>query len=282
MTDFPLVSVLVPIYQTEIFIERCARSVFEQTYKNLEYVFVDDGTTDNSICTLQRVIDDYPERKGHCKIIKHVRNQGLAATRNTAIANCHGDFVCHVDSDDWIEPNAVQLLVEKQHETGADIVYTRGNFLHTDKTVKIDCKGWSSDRDSLLETFLQDKATICVWSKLIRKSLYTDYDVRCDEQGSYYEDYQTLARLIYYSRSIACLNAYIYHYDRSNSGSIVSNFPNSLLIQRQGLRSIKVVCDFFRDKESHYYELSMRFYWHYILRILKTNCLYCIKKIKVA
>lgn len=128
MAVLPLVSVLVPIYQTEDFMERCARSVFEQTYKNLEYVFVDDGSTDNSICTLQRVLDDYPERKSHCKIIKHLQNKGLAAARNTAIANCHGDFVCHVDSDDWIEPYAIQSLVNKQYETGADFVYTRGYF----------------------------------------------------------------------------------------------------------------------------------------------------------
>lgn len=267
----PLVSILVPVYNVEAYIERCARSTFEQTYQNLEYVFVDDASPDSSIAVLQRVITAYPERRHSIKILHHENNKGLATARNTAVAACHGDFVIHVDSDDWLEPEAVELLVSRQQETDADIVYTRGNYLENHGSVKIDCRDWSTDRRTLLINLLQDNATICIWSKLIRRSLYIDYHIRCDERGGYYEDYQALSQLVYYARTIACLDAYIYHYDRANPNSIVTNALNSIEIQKQGLRSIQCVYDFFQANDPRYLEHVKKFQTSFIQRYPQHN-----------
>ena len=116
------VSILIPVYGVEKYIERCARSIFEQTYQNLDIVFVDDCTPDKSIEILRRVLDDYPERKAQTRIIRHEHNQGLAAARNTAVAAATGTFLTHVDSDDWLELDAVEELVKKQVETGVAFV----------------------------------------------------------------------------------------------------------------------------------------------------------------
>ena len=104
------VSILVPIYGVEQFIERCARSLFEQTYQNLEYVFVNDCTPDKSIEILTRIIEYYPKRFNSIRIISHEKNRGIAASRNTAYDNATGEFVTIVDSDDWLELNAIELL----------------------------------------------------------------------------------------------------------------------------------------------------------------------------
>ena len=106
-------SILVPVYGVEKYIERCARSIFEQTYHNLDIVFVDDCTPDKSIDLLQRVLEDYPKRKAQTRIIRHAHNRGLSAARNTAVAAAIGTFLTHVDSDDWIELNAVEVLVSE-------------------------------------------------------------------------------------------------------------------------------------------------------------------------
>ena len=90
--ESPLVSILVPIYNVEPYIERCARSLFEQTYDNLEFVFVDDCTPDKSIQILETVITDYPNRAKQTRIIQHDHNRGLSATRNTLIYNSTGEF----------------------------------------------------------------------------------------------------------------------------------------------------------------------------------------------
>ena len=270
-TNYPLVSILVPVFQVEKYIERCAESVFAQTYNNCEFIFVDDGCTDSSIVLLEKIIDKYPCHKDKIIIKHHQQNRGLAATRNTAIESCHGEFVTHVDSDDWIEPNAIELLVKEQQESGADFIFTHGFYLHKDNTIKVNCKGWLPEKDSLLANLLQDNATISIWSKLIKKSLYTDNNIKCDERGSYYEDFQVLPRLIYLSKKIASINCFIYHYERTNSNSIVANIPHSLYIQKQGLLSILIVCDFFKDKEQYYYNLVNNFRIRYLYRMLNIN-----------
>lgn len=267
----PLVSILVPVYNVEPYIERCARSIFGQTYTNLEFVFIDDGCTDSSITILEKVIGEYPCLQEKVIIIHHPHNKGLAAARNTAVSSCHGDFVCHVDSDDWIEPDAIEALVRRHQETEADIIYTSGYYKHEKEPRKIDCHGWSNDKEALLTNILQDKATICMWSKLIKKSLYTDNDITCDERGSFYEDFQALTHLVYYSQSIACLDANIYHYNRLNPISFVSNLSHDIGLQRQGLVSIQVVCDFFQDKEKIYHTLVKQFCLYYLYKVLNAN-----------
>ena len=102
------ISILVPIYGVEHYIERCARSLFEQTYPDIEYVFVDDCSSDQSIAVLEKVMEDYPLRKPHVKIIHHERNKGLSAARNTALEASAGDYVMHVDSDDYIEKTLIK------------------------------------------------------------------------------------------------------------------------------------------------------------------------------
>ena len=92
-----LISILVPVYGVEDYIERCARSLFEQTYQNLEFIFVDDCTPDRSIDILETTIKDYPNRLSQLRIIRHNKRKGIAATRNTAINAANGLFICHID-----------------------------------------------------------------------------------------------------------------------------------------------------------------------------------------
>lgn len=270
--SYPLVSVLVPVYNVEAYINRCVRSILEQSYDHLECIFIDDGCSDASIAILENIINEYPCRKEKCIIVHHPKNKGLAAARNTAMSSCHGDFIFHVDSDDWIEPNAITDLVKRQQATGADIVYTSGYYKYSNnEDIIIDCDGWSTDKKTVLLNILQDKAAICVWSKLIRKTLYTDHGIRCDEKGSFYEDYQVLPRLVYYSKILASLDECIYHYNRSNPKSFVTNLTKSLEIQKQGLLSVQTVLDFFRGKEQCYFDLAYSFYLYYIYKMVNAN-----------
>ena len=128
-----MVSILVPVYGVEKYIEKCAVSLFEQTCNDIEYVFVDDCSPDNSIGILEEVRKRYPERD-KVKIIRHDRNRGLAAARKTALMASVGDYVIHVDSDDWVSPDMVATLAEQAMKTGADLV--DGNYYHaTDSRV---------------------------------------------------------------------------------------------------------------------------------------------------
>lgn len=106
----PKVSVIIPVYGVEKYIERCARSLFEQTLEDMEFIFVDDSTRDNSIDILLEVINEYPQRKNQIKILTHEVNKGLPAARQTGIKAAKGDYIAHCDSDDWVTPNAYQEM----------------------------------------------------------------------------------------------------------------------------------------------------------------------------
>ncbi len=99
----PKVSVIIPVYGVEKYIERCARSLFEQTLDDIEYLFIDDCTPDKSIEMLKQVLEDYPHRKPQVVIHRMEQNSGQAAVRKWGMQNAIGDYVIHCDSDDWVE-----------------------------------------------------------------------------------------------------------------------------------------------------------------------------------
>ena len=115
MTELnPKVSILVPVYGVEKYIERCARSLFEQTYKNIEFIFINDCTKDNSIKVLEDTLKDYSTIGENVIIVEHEYNKGLAGARNTGVSNASGEFILWVDSDDSIDRSAVEKLIKVQ------------------------------------------------------------------------------------------------------------------------------------------------------------------------
>lgn len=249
----PLVSILVPVFNVEPYIERCARSLFEQTYHNLEYIFCDDCSTDASIHILESVMKDYPQRLEQIRIIHHERNRGSAAARNTLIDNCKGDFCFWVDSDDWVDTNAIEQLVMKQREKDADIVTYRAVAHYANGEVKEYFDGgWDLNREALLEMILKGKRGASVCRRLIRRCLYADYHIRCIEGVNGRDDFQLIIPLVYYSRKVDGINAFMYHYRREIPHSITYDYMNNLTYQIQSMTSRLAMRDFFAGKDDHY------------------------------
>ena len=118
------VSVCIPVYGAEKYIERCARSLFEQTMQDgLELVFVNDCTPDKSIEILERVLTEYPHRKEQTKIINLPDNGGVGRARHIAIENCNGEYIIHCDPDDWVELDIYEKMYNAAKENDADMVY---------------------------------------------------------------------------------------------------------------------------------------------------------------
>ena len=112
-----LVSIVLPIYNVEKYLNRCLESVVNQTYKNLEIILVDDGSTDG--CTA--ICDDWAKRDERIMVI-HKQNAGLGMARNTGIENATGDFICFYDSDDYIEIETIQKCVDVLEKNKAELV----------------------------------------------------------------------------------------------------------------------------------------------------------------
>lgn len=256
------VSILVPVYRVEAYIERCARSLFEQTYANIEYVFVDDCSPDNCIEVLKDVMAQYPERANNVRILRHEKNRGLAVARNTALDNATGEFVCVVDSDDWLELDAIELLVGKQVETDTDIVTGNAHMYYEDGVKDLVEKKYADKNQMLLqqlkETWTMDTF---IWGRIYRRSLYEDNHIRCMEGANYAEDRYQVVRLAYFAKSFAAVDAFVYNYEKRNDTSITKlqkeNINAYLRNQYQHLQNWIGIRNFFSDKERPYYQLAV-------------------------
>ena len=122
----PLVSIGIPVYNVEPYIEKCLLSVLTQTYQNLEILVVDDLGKDQSMQIVERLQRTHP-KGGLIKVIRHPQNKGLGEARNTSIFNAQGEYLCFVDSDDYIEPETIEVLLKEalEHDTDAVLASSR-------------------------------------------------------------------------------------------------------------------------------------------------------------
>lgn len=254
------VSVLVSVYCVEQYIERCVRSLFEQTYSNLEYVFVDDCSPDNSMSILERVMKDYPDRETSVKMVRHEMNRGLAAARNTAFDHATGEFVCVVDGDDWMELDGIERMVDEQVVTSADVVW--GNALAHTKEGEI---MMSEPKYKNLEEwrmcyfrFTRDYVMVN-WRRIIRRSLLEKYHIRHEEGLHIGDDKQLLPLIAYYAESFSSIDAVVYHYERRNPQANTYKYVNGgydLLAFTREVESMRQVIRFLADKEPPYLEAA--------------------------
>lgn len=250
-----LVSICVPVYGVEKYIERCAVSLFEQNYPYIEYIFVDDCTPDNSITILNDVIERYPNRKPNVHIICHDKNRGLAAARNTAVDAVKTDFLIHVDSDDWVDKNLVKELVLMQKKNNADIVTADAIAYYPNKKKAFKVLRTTNAKELTLNTIWGTLRTQ-VWGRLIRKKLYTDNNIRVVEGCNLAEDYQVMPKLIYFAQKVEWTDKAYYHYIGLNPSNYTNNF--SLKNYEQSIQSFQIVYDFFSDKGFEYVDMCRK------------------------
>jgi len=239
------VSILVPVYGVERFIERCARSLFEQTYENLEYVFVDDCSPDESIDILKTVMGKYPNRIDSVKIIHNTKNTGVGEVRNIAVNKSSGDFVFYVDSDDYIEKDAVEKCVRKQIETEADIVVYEFVEEYKNKSILNRVAHFESAHDFCVAQLARE-THISLCGEMIRRSLYVDNDIKIRGGCNFSEDYQMASQLSFYAKKIAFVNEPLYHYDKTNEQSYTSSFNERNWDMND--RTNDILWSFFKDK----------------------------------
>lgn len=216
------ISIAVPVYGVEKYIGRCARSLFEQTYRDIEYVFVDDCTPDRSIDVLLQVVEEYPDRKNAVRIIRNDVNKGLAATRRIAISSCTGVFIYNVDSDDYIEHSTISEMVQKQNETDADIVSCHVYINDCQETNVFITPNYACTREMLVDLLSKDTRHE-LWRYLLRKKLFEHKDIWTPEGLNVGEDWVMMSKLAYYAKSIALVDKYLYHYNDTNSASYMHN-----------------------------------------------------------
>lgn len=242
------VSIIAPVYGVERFIADFADSAFLQTYPHIEFIFVNDGTKDRSIEVLKSVIDEkYSHLRDHIRIIDK-QNGGLPAARQTGLEQATGDYVWHVDPDDWLEPDAVESIVGRIEETGADVVYFNLVKEYQGKS-KVKRDRWHAEnaQAEYVWDMFNHKSFGSVCNKCIKRSLYDNERVIFAEY-SYAEDTFLSSQLVGYSKCISFLDKPLYHYRKTN--------PNAITRQNLKKRHREYALNFMRLYD-HYRDLPL-------------------------
>ena len=220
MTNEPLISVIVPVYNVDEFLDACLQSIVDQSYPRLEILVVDDGSTDGS----GDKCDRWAERDERIRAI-HQPNGGLSSARNTALDAMSGDWVIMVDSDDVLHPDAASTLLDVIRREHADIVVGDYVVIYDDERPK-----WPADtashgtaygqHDALLAVFYQQGLTHSAWARIYRSSLFDGirYPV-----GQLYEDLAIIYPLLKKCDKVVKIDKVVYGY-RQRRNSILSHF----------------------------------------------------------
>jgi glycosyltransferase involved in cell wall biosynthesis len=219
----PKVSILVPVYKSSAYIEKCAESLLNQTFEDIEYIFVNDATPDDSIEKLKNIIEKYPNRKNKIRIIDHLSNRGSAATKNSAIDASNGDYLSFVDSDDYIEPEMIEVLYNKALEKNADVVVSNLIIEFDNKSFIFDDKIYDKPEDNFIHMMLHKQTSSSMCNKLVKSSLYKRIDCRVPDNLNYCEDWHIMTRIYFLANKIVKTNQAFYHYIQYNSGSITKS-----------------------------------------------------------
>lgn len=218
------VSVIIPVYGVEAYIEKCARSIFEQTYSNLEILFVNDCTPDNSIQIIKELLDKYPDRKKQVKILSQDKNRGVSAARQVGLETLSGDYCIQFDSDDYIAPTMIEELVQTAVREEADVVFCDYNLVKSNEIIHIHTNP-SLNHIQCVRQFLEGELYAFLWNKLIRVCFYKDYHIQFIEGLNMREDLSVMYRLLYFANKIAYIPKPLYFYVM-REGSISSTIMN--------------------------------------------------------
>ena len=265
MKNSILVSVIIPIYNAEKYLCKCVDSVLAQTYKNLEVILVDDASTDSS----GQICDQYASQDKRIRVI-HQQNGGVSVARNTGIKAAQGKYISFIDSDDWVAPTFIEILLntaEKNH-SAISVVGRYNVFPHTtqhrhmqikpnvEKVFSASQQNFSSEETLTLLFLCFD---VCVTSKLFPASIfkYILFPI-----GLTFEDSWILYRLFQHVSKIAVYNIPLYYYNLQNENSLSKGkFRQSMLdyfkvtddflVEAKTFKSTKILRQLQRDRISH-------------------------------
>lgn len=210
-----LVSIVIPVYQVEQYIDKCLMTVTQQTYSNLEIILVDDGSKDSS----PLICDKWAHKDQRIKVI-HKKNGGLSDARNVGLSMAIGDYVAFIDSDDWVSTSMIEKLVTSIEDTDADMavcqfvrVFSNGKV---QKNPLLGVRKQVFNRKNFLKYLLKDSAiTNHVWRKLYKRRIIPN---NVFPKGKTFEDIYAMPSIVEQCKKIVCIDDVEYFYRMNNEG----------------------------------------------------------------
>lgn len=231
-----LISVIVPVYNVEEFVKKCLDSLVRQSYKNLEIIVIDDGSTDNS----GRICDEFAEKEKNVKVF-HRKNGGLSDARNFGIKKAGGEIIAFVDSDDFVDEEYIGVMYGKMVQKDVDVVVCGYNFVKPKKDVL-------SGKNAVIKLLTEHgNIDIVAWNKLYRKSLFADNEIWFPK-GKKHEDTLTTYKVLSKARKVVYLDEVLYFYNE-RPGSITKTEKIEERLAMRELAAEEAVSYFKKDSD---------------------------------
>jgi glycosyltransferase involved in cell wall biosynthesis len=224
----PKVTVIVPVYNTEIYVECAIVSLMEQTLSDVEFIIIDDGSQDDSLNIIRNVISRYPHRREQTILLSRT-NSGVAAVRAEGMKLATGDYIIHLDSDDWVDLNWLELLYEKAICDDAEVVICNYRMIYRNKIVE-KSNSFSNDNIICIKNMLTGTMSSMNWDKLIKRSFLINNNIefKCDlDMG---EDFWFNLQVFKSVHRLSFINAALYNYNQINNNSLTKRFTNKSLM----------------------------------------------------
>ena len=210
----PKISVIVPIYNAENYLRRALDSLKAQSISDFEVIMIDDGSNDSS----GSICDQYCNQDSRFNVI-HKTNGGVSAARQTGLDAARGEYVIHVDADDWVEPNMLEELYKKAKETDADVVICDYYVNDSNNERYVTQCPSSLDAKTVLGELFQQLHGSC-WNKLAKRDCYSNYNIKFPEGLDFCEDLFSNVQIFCHNVTVSYLNKAFYHYFQNNASIV--------------------------------------------------------------
>lgn len=225
------ISVLIPVYNVEKYVERCLSSLFFNTLaKECEFIIVNDYSLDNSLSVIKDTLNKFSNLKGNVTLRSHDCNRGSAAARNTALLQAHGKYIICVDSDDWVEKDYLEKLYNEAEKTDADIVGCDYFREYPDRTERCINPLDENPRQALKDV-VSGKSLAFLWIKLFKRELFTENGITWTDGLDVTEDVIICSKLFSKAKMISYIDKPLYHYNMQNQESLTANLNEKKIDQ---------------------------------------------------
>lgn len=229
MTKEPLISIIVPVYNTEKYLRRCVDSIIAQTFTDWECLLIDDGSTDES----PNICDEYAIKDSRIKVF-HKENGGIASVRQLGIEYALGIYSIQIDSDDWVECQMLEIMYCHAKKNNADIIVADYFVEENSRDRRVyngNAEGKANAQDVCKE-IISSRLMGALWNKFFRHELFSKIDLRFIDNINYCEDVLILVQLLQNPINIFFIHEAFYHYNKDNPKSITMNYNEKTFSMR--------------------------------------------------
>jgi len=228
----PKVSVIIPAYNVGEYIEKCVRSVINQTYHNIEIIVVNDGSKDNTLSIINLLAQEEPRL-----IIIDKKNGGVSAARNDAMRNATGEYIVFVDGDDYLAEDFVEYMLSTTLKNGADFCFSLNCFLYDGESQVNKIEETLLTAEEATGLLLSPRVSVGCWNKIFKKSVLDKYDILFMEDLFYGEGLYFITAFSQRASKTICSNKKVYYYRRNNDTSATTKFNINAI--RNGLMALE-------------------------------------------